>query len=220
MLETQPVTHTGDSYQDANYEHLQLENQKLRFEIGQLTKPKSWTDRVEKFLPVLTALIAVAGFWFGVYQFHQQEKNIAANMARQQQERLANFQNELKRASDSKELELRKPFWEKQLEYYFAASAAAATIATSKEPQTVKKAKAKFWDLYWGPLAIVEDAGMKKPEDAVVEGAMVLFGNCFDGTDVCNEQEIKQRSLSLAHKCRASVGKSWEVKFADLDNKK
>ena len=125
----------------------------------------------------------------------------------------------MRRSNETKELELRKPFWEKQLELYFTASEAVATIATSQDKETRSAAEAKFWMLYWGPLGIAEDAGMKQPEDAVVERAMVRFGNCLSGVDTCDSKELKRRSLSLAHKCRESVGKSWEVKFADLQGK-
>jgi hypothetical protein len=201
-------------------DHVRLENEKLRLEIAELKHKGGRADKFEKYIPVITALIAVAGFWFGVYQYFHQQKVETDRQAAEQREKLENFENELRRANDSRELELRKPFWEKQLALYFEASEAAATIATSSNPSSRQAAEAKFWNLYWGPLAIVEDAGMKKPEDAVIESAMVRFGWCLDGTAECNQAELKQRALSLAHKLRESVGKSWEVKFADLTESK
>ena len=219
MEDLQKTSHLQSDLHQAELEHLKLENEKLRLEIRSLTSTRSWVDKAEKYIPVITALIAVAGFWLGVYQFYRQEKDALAQTAIEQQQRLEDFENELRRANETKELELRKPFWEKQLELYFAASEAAATIATSTDQAERAKAEARFWMLYWGPLGIVEDAGMKQPEDAVVEQAMVRFGRCLSGADSCDPQELKLRSLSLAHKCRESVGKSWEVKFADLQGK-
>ena len=201
-------------------EHTRLENEKLRLEIEELKRPVGITGKIEKFIPIITALIAVIGVWFGVYQYFDQQQKEVEKRKDEEKERLQSFESELRRANDSRELELRKPFWEKQLELYFAASEAAATISTSSDPVHRRAAEAKFWNLYWGPLAIVEDAGMKKPEDAVIESAMVRFGWCLDGTEECSRAELKQRSLSLAHKLRESVGKSWDVKFADLSSKK
>ncbi|HEX8177217.1 MAG TPA: hypothetical protein VF543_19165 [Pyrinomonadaceae bacterium] len=203
-------------YGEKESEHIRLENEKLKLEIEELKRKGGLTDRIEKYIPVITALIAVLGFWFGVYQYFHQQQLETERQATEQKVRLQSYESELKRANDAKELELRKPFWEKQLALYFGASEAAATIATSNNPSEKRAAEAKFWNLYWGPLAIVEDAGMKKPEDAVIESEMVKFGWCLDGTEECDQTELKQRSLSLAHKFRESVGKSWDVKFADL----
>jgi len=219
MEDSQMASNIQRDLHDAQLKNLELENDKLKLEIQSLIDKDSWTNKVEKYIPVITALIAVAGFWFGVYQFHRQEKAAMEKVAIEQQQRLEDFQGELRRANETKELELRKPFWEKQLELYFVASEAAATIATSQDKEVRATAEANFWILYWGPLGIVEDAGMKKPEDAVVERAMVRFGNCLSGKDTCSMQELKNRSLSLAHKCRESIGKSWEVKFADLQGR-
>jgi hypothetical protein len=201
MEDSQIASTVPRDLHDTQFENLKLENDKLKLEIQSLTS-SSWADKVEKYIPVITALIAVAGFWFGVYQYSYR------------------VNNDQKQRNETKELELRKPFWEKQLQLYFSASEAAATIATSQKREERAAAEAKFWVLYWGPLGIVEDAGMTKPEDAVIEQAMVNFGNCLSGVEKCNASELKQRSLLLAHKCRESVGKSWEVKFADLQGRK
>jgi hypothetical protein len=52
----------------AELEKLYLENQKLRSE-GR----GHWSDRLTAFIPLLSAIIAVAGFLFGVYQFQSQQ---------------------------------------------------------------------------------------------------------------------------------------------------
>jgi hypothetical protein len=120
---------------------------------------------------------------------------------------------------NSVENNFRKPLWEKQLALYFAASEAAAILATSQDEEKRKQAEADFWQLYYGPLAVVEDAGAKKPEESQVEAAMVKFGKCLNGEDVCSKKEIHNRSLTLAHSIRDSIGKSWDVKLADLKGK-
>jgi hypothetical protein len=211
MEDSQIASTVQRDFHDTQLENLKLENDKLKLEIQSLTS-KGWADKVEKYIPVITALIAVAGFWFGVYQFYRQERTAADKFKTE-------LTSELRRANETKELELRKPFWEKQLQLYFSASEAAATIATSKKKEARAAAEAQFWMLYWGPLAIVEDAGMTESGDAVVEQAMVNFGNCLSEAEKCNASELNQRSLLLAHKCRESVGKSWKVKLADLQGR-
>lgn len=210
----------NQEYSKGQLANLKLENEKLKLEIQRLERRDSVGDKIEKFIPLITVLLAIAGFWWGGFTYFRDERVAREKYEAEQRDRWENVQLEIQRANDSRELELRKPFWEKQLELYFAASEAAATIATSNNPSDKRAAEAKFWVYYWGSLAIVEDAGMKKPEDAVVEGAMVRFGFCLDGKEACDADELKQRSLSLAHRCRESVGKSWDVKFADLTGSK
>ena len=108
---------------------------------------------------------------------------------------------------DSVEKEFRKPYWEKQVALYFQATSSAATLATIDNPEERQEAEAKFWELYWGPLALVEDRK--------VEGAMVRFGNCLKGGN-CEGSNLRQLSLELAHTCRESLGTTWDLKLEEL----
>jgi hypothetical protein len=58
---------------------------------------------------------------------------------------------------------------ERQLTLYTEASQIAATIATVEDRQVLDKSVQRFWQLYWGELALVENKE--------VEGAMVAIGN-------------------------------------------
>jgi hypothetical protein len=75
-------------------------------------------------------------------------------------------------------------------------------LATSKEKQETDAAIKRFWSLYWGELALVEDKR--------VESAMVQFGRALE-SDRTNT-ELQQASLALAHACRDSLAESWGVK--------
>jgi hypothetical protein len=187
-----------------------LEKEKLRTEIQDIRDKGNWENRITKHVPAITAIVAIGALSFGIYQFRAQ-----------QGEAFRRQESELKRANDAKEQEFRKPFWEKQLHLYFDASEAASTLATSTDKRRIESAQERFWQLYWGPLAVVEDAGLdlEDDKDAKVEAAMVAFGNCLDGTDVCDQQEKRRRSLILAHTLRESIGKSWDVQMADLKGK-
>lgn len=184
----------------AQLQKLELEIKKLKYDVESLGSKSDLLEKVIKFIPVMTILIAVAGFWFTIHQYNTQQAATAkqqAVMAEQQ-------------ASD-REQALLKPVWEKRLELYFTASETAATIALSKDKTERDKAEAKFLQLYAGPLVIVEDAD--------VEGAMIKFHSCLTGQDACDQLELQRRSLTLASKARDSIGKSFNVKLGDLKGK-
>jgi hypothetical protein len=105
-------------------------------------------------------------------------------------------------------IQARSPFEQKRLELYVEAVSSAATIATSKDANEVGKAKDRFWTLYWGPLALVEDN--------TVENSMVKLGGCISDQKKC-EQPIEQLALELAHNCRNSLAESWDVQLSKSD---
>ena len=121
----------------------------------------------------------------------------------------------------------RGAFLERQLELYFEAAAITSKIATSSEGPDKELAKRRFRELYWGELAVVEDAD--------VRGAMVEFGRILNKSkkSVCLPQEqTKQRArepteavvkvcllrgaLDLAHAARDSLEDSWNVGLLPL----
>ena len=68
--------------------------------------------------------------------------------------------------------------------------------------------KARFWQLYWGPLAVVEDQ--------TVVNAMVQFGNSLkaESHDGAN---LQRKAIALAHACRDSLQKYWVVDLGEFD---
>ena len=110
---------------------------------------------------------------------------------------------------DTAEKEFRKPYWEQQIELYVQATTAAATLASSSDPVALELAEAKFWQLYYGPLALVEDAG--------VEAAMVRFGQSLRSDR--EQEDLRDLSLALAHACRESLGDAWSVKLSELQGR-
>jgi hypothetical protein len=135
---------------------------------------------LESAIKLLSILGAVVTFGWGVYQYVKSED----------------------RRVESQRVEATKPFLERQLRLYTEATQAAATIATSEDRKERAAAEKRFWSLYWGELALVEDKA--------VEGAMVEFGRGLSGG--APAEEIKRLSLRLAHACRDSLALSWGVK--------
>ncbi len=94
-----------------------------------------------------------------------------------------------------------------QVSLYFQATSSTAIIATSDSGVSRKEAEATFWELYWGPLALVEDRA--------VEAAMVRFRDCL--IQQCPQDELQQLSLALAHTCRQSLAESWDLTLEELE---
>lgn len=133
----------------------------------------------ESWIKLLTPLGAVVTFAWGVYQF---------------------FLNQRLQA-ETRRIEATKPFLDRQLKLYTEATQAAATIATSDSEDEVTAAHKRFWSLYWGELALVEDKR--------VEAAMVQIGNALERCE--SGKDVQGLSLLLAHACRDSLAESWGV---------
>jgi hypothetical protein len=137
-------------------------------------------QNLDTWIKALSVLGGVIAFCWGVYQF------IATQNAQ----------------AETRRIEATKPFLERQLKLYTEATQVAATLATSKKAEELDAASKRFWSLYWGELALVED---KK-----VEAAMVQLGRALEAGSV--GQQLQRHSLELAHACRDSLAESWGVK--------
>src|SRR2546423_13662623 len=92
MKETpETAQNTNDSLASAQLEKLRLEIEdlrsknnlqveKLQLEIIDLKGKNKWADRAARYIPLLSVLITVAGFCFGVYQFRAQQKDNEARL--------------------------------------------------------------------------------------------------------------------------------------------
>jgi hypothetical protein len=104
----------------------------------------------------------------------------------------------------ARSIEARKPFLQMRLQYYAEAALVASVIATSVDTESVNKAVARFWELYWGHLALFEDKH--------VESAMVDFKNVL--VRAHTQVELQNSALALAHACRNSLAKMWSVELS------
>lgn len=111
---------------------------------------------------------------------------------------------------DTSKRELRRPFLERQLELYFDATCAAATLATASDEQTWKEARNKFWQLYYGPLALVQNESVAY----VMRDFNKTLKSCDKAFD-CG-LELQEKATKLAARCRESVGESWKIQLASL----
>ena len=129
---------------------------------------------------VLSIVGAVCTFAWGVVQF---------------------FQNQ-KQQGETRRIEATKPFLERQLLLYTEATQLASTIATTSNAKKKELSRERFWSLYWGELALVEDSH--------VEAAMVNLGNALTKQSP-DEGQITTRARScpcLSQLTRSILGRS------------
>jgi hypothetical protein len=191
MTDSQHVdTDQAHLLQAVQLEKVRLENEKLKFELESLKNGKGkGLDRFIPYLPLITDLVTIAGFGFGVYQYQaQQEANRVTQEQQSTKDRVAR-ELQSKQETEAAQREFMKPLLQNQLSLYLQATTAAATIATSTDPIERRKAINDFWRLYEGPLIMVETHE--------VTGAMVRFGNCLREPENCNQGELGNRSRAI-----------------------
>lgn len=144
--------------------------------------------RFESGLKLLSPLLAVAAFFWGIYTYrdtvHQQ---------------LAGAEADARRTGETRRIEATRPYLDKQLALYTEATKVTATIATSTNSKEIEKATKRFKELYWGELALVERSA--------VEGAMASFQKALDTKQ--GQDTLAPLALNLAHACRDELAASW-----------
>jgi hypothetical protein len=107
----------------------------------------------------------------------------------------------------------REPFLRQQLALAVETSEVVATLATTTDPAAFETARARFWVLYWGPLAFVEDWN--------VETSMVAIGKAVPepGTPVppLPLSALEVPSLNLAHALRDLSLDAWNADLGGVD---
>lgn len=79
-------------------------------------------------------------------------------------------------------------------------------------PAKQELAEQRFWQLYWGPLAAVEDIGLVKQDSAAMEAAMVRFGEELKKKPEDRKPgSLKGLSLELAHSVRKAIAPTFDV---------
>ncbi len=186
----------GDSVeralQAAELERARLENEKLRLELAELKnkKGKLLSEMTNHLIPIVTTLLAIAGFGWGIIQYQaEQKKNRDA-----QEEQAAR--------------EFMKPWLESQWDIYLRALSAAATAANSNDSLKRNAAVDEFWELYQGKMILVETTK--------VSGAMVRFGNCLDGRETCDKDEMNNRTRALGTEMAASMAKTAAMTYREF----
>ena len=157
-------------------------------------------NRAELVIKVVGPLLVLAGLIFGVIQFQVTAKLDREALETQYLQTLVEAQREAK-----------KPFYEQQLALYLEATNVTSRISVPLSEIDKRAAIVRFWQLYWGQLALVES-----PE---VARAMVAFKNVLEDTTLTDKDrttQLKSKTIDLAHKCRDSLKESWDVELPEL----
>jgi hypothetical protein len=152
------------------------------------TESEHRPGRFETALKLLSPLLAIAAFLWGVYTYRDTA-----------QQQIAREAAEAARTTETRRIEATRPFLDKQLALYTEATKVTATIATSPDSDEVNKATKRFHELYWGELALVERTD--------VASAMVSFKTALDQNQ--GQDKLAPIALRLAHACRDELAASW-----------
>jgi hypothetical protein len=169
---------------------LRAEVTKLQLDITSLSRRSTWDERLVKLTPLLSVMIAALTVGITVWQYQGQAAR-QGELTRREGER----QTELSRRDEM------KPLLDRQTEFYMEASRIVARLSHVAPSRRSADDVRRFWELYDGPLIIVESHG--------VSGAMVRFGECLaeqPGRPPCSENELKLRSRELSTAMLKSIG--------------
>jgi hypothetical protein len=184
-----------DELQLAQLEKLQLENEKLKQELKDRGKSKPWHAVLIQFVPFISALVAVAGFLWGVYQYQaQQTRNLTAQKLQSERE------------LETAQRDLMTPWLDSQREIYQQALTAAATVGNASNPEELERAKTEFWNLYHGKMILVET-------QEVADG-MIRFGNCIKSG--CNSAKLNEQLHQLATAMANSMAATAQMTYEEF----
>lgn len=180
----------------AQLHKLHLETQTLE---QTLNKTSSRDGKIIRYIPIITVLLAVAGFLFGIYQFNNQQKE----QARQQEE-------QSKRDYQAREKEFKKVLWEKQLALYLDISKTTAQVAAASDEAERKKLYKELSSHFHGDLIVVAD---REVMESVLE-----FDQLYEAflSDPSRQEGLLASARKLARACRNSLIKTFNVQLGDL----
>lgn len=146
-------------------------NRKISKEVSQ--EKTSWIDSLPSYTAIGGILIAALAAYVSI----------------------ATYLETSKKDADTSSRESKKPFFDKQIEFYADALETASKIAIADKPAETDVQR--FEQIYWGRLGAVEDV--------YVDRAMVAFRKILKSN--APQYCLKNASLLLAH----CVKKSWEI---------
>jgi hypothetical protein len=196
-MATKKLTRTDSDHalKLAQLKKLQLENEKLRLELEGFKTSKPWYALWVQFVPLISVLVAVSGFLWGIYVYQaQQTRNLELQKQQSEQE------------VETAQRELMKPWLENQRDIYLQALTAAATIANTDDPQKREQATEEFWKLFNGKMILVETDNVRK--------AMVNFSICINLNRGCDKSEktrsLRELATAMANSMAATAQMTYE----------
>jgi hypothetical protein len=162
-------------------DHINRSKEVLKDNEKVVSKKSFWIDYVPAYAAVIGIVVGLTTAIVGVASYREQARKDLA----------------------TRDFESKKPFFDKQIEFYVDAMETVSKIAVSESP--TKDDIVHFWTIYWGRLAAVED------ED--VDKAMVIFGKKLDSKSPA--KCLQDNALLLAHCVKKSWENTWKVPLGE-----
>lgn len=105
--------------------------------------------------------------------------------------------------------ERQKPFVEAQMRFYIEATETVAQIPRTADIAVREALVKRFWQLYWGALALVEDEEVAR--------AMIAYGKQLKVSSP-DPGTLEGLSLNVAHACRNSLQRLWVPELGTIQS--
>ncbi|MCR9096080.1 MAG: hypothetical protein NXI30_17790 [bacterium] len=92
-------------------------------------------------------------------------------------------------------------FREQQIRLYLESAEVVGAIAASEPSSAREEIERRFWTLYYGPLAVVQEAQ--------VTSSLVDFADALRKGR--KKTTLRTKSLAFSKACRATIEETWEV---------
>ena len=178
----------------------QAELDKLRLEIRSLEKKEDWEHKIGRYVPLLSVLITVAGFTFGIYQFTEQQRNAAERAIVEHKLRIAQLESDLERDRAARMKEFHKLMTERQVELYNEVARATGIITVTENPDVKRSEIEKLSLLTNGPMQLLAATNVLR--------AVSKFRTCL--AKQCSQEELLKSSLELTKQMRISLARSYQ----------
>lgn len=136
-------------------------------------------------ISLLGEILAFAGFLFAAFKYSQEKKR-----------------------------EFQKRFFEEQLKVYNEAVDCASIISIyNKESDEYKKATMDFRRLFWGKMCVIEDKEVEARMAQFNEALRLYENQLSSESQTAIKNLLRDLTLALAHACRNSSIKTWEMEY-------
>lgn len=188
----------------AQLQRAELDNQRLTIELEKLRRPAPWFQVPLQFVPLVTAMVSVAGFLWGINLYMETQNANRDASVKQAQQR----EDQAKQENLSREREFMQPWLKSQRDIYEQALDAAATASTSRDPKLRSSAIDAFWQLYYGRMVLVETTA--------VSGAMKEMGACLRQEGFCIQTQKTDRVLKLGSAMALSMAATAKMSYEEF----
>lgn len=172
-----------DPNKDLEIQRLELERKRFKLEQQ---------GTIFRYIAILGAIATFAWTSYSYLDTAHRERDKLADERKKEADERA-------RATAAQRLAGMQPFLERQLRFFEEATQTAAILATTSDSPDRAKRIERFWQLYWGELALVEHGK--------VASAMVAFGDAL--TAGADKNQLQLLALHITYACRNELAESW-----------